>query len=348
MAGTKYVLLIDLACTAAAALVLLPVIIYLLTDWKTRRDKLFAYFDDCTLHLYYEQFSPSTRIDGDIHRFFQEQFDRLYGRRLYLAPLILLGLVTVASGWGIARTIQHWEQVGPLEFEMPTVVVSALAGAFAWVVTDQLDRFRKRNFTTTDIYNCAFRFIVAIPLAFSLAAFAKDEIGVPLAFVLGAFPTATLFTIARRLGAQKLGVGDSQESSGNLELEKLQCIGKSNAERFQDVGITTIAELAWSDPVELTIRTNFDFNYVIDCTSQALLWLYFEDKTKGLYVLSLRGAQEVCALLGCAPDSPERRHCERAIEESAKILNLDPVALMATLQQVANDPYTKFIMRVWH
>ena len=46
-------------------------------------------------------------------------------------------------------------------------------------------------------------------------------------------------------------------------------------ERYKDEGITTICGLAYADPIDLTIRTNFDFNYVVDCVSQALMWIYF-------------------------------------------------------------------------
>ena len=43
---------------------------------------------------------------------------------------------------------------------------------------------------------------------------------------------------------------------------------------------------------------NRPFNYVVDCISQALLWIYFQDNVQKLYVLSLRGAQEVDFLCG--------------------------------------------------
>ena len=79
----------------------------------------------------------------------------------------------------------------------------------------------------------------------------------------------------------------------------MQSIGKSNAERFKDEGVTTISGLAYADPIDLTIRTNFDFNYVVDCVSQALMWIYFGKKKDyaKLFPLSLRGAQEVAAVM---------------------------------------------------
>ena len=93
---------------------------------------------------------------------------------------------------------------------------------------------------------------------------------IPIAFFLGAFPTTTLFTLARRFVSQTLKLGDDKES-GDLELEKLQSVVKPNAERFKAEDISTITAMAYADPIDLTIRTNFDLNYVVDCMSQALM-----------------------------------------------------------------------------
>src|SRR5882724_2160607 len=153
-------------------------------------------------------------------------------------------------------------------------------------------------------------------------------------------------------------MGDQQGDSV-LELMQLQSIDRSNAERFQDEGISTISTLAWADPIDLTIRTNFDFNYVLDCMSQALLWVYFQDKTKLLYPLSLRGAQETNALMKdiagvTFPIQPnmtltvDQSHAVATLQAAALLIGVSEQALLTTFGQVANDPYTCFIVEVWH
>ncbi|MGI9102212.1 MAG: hypothetical protein ACR2IF_07180 [Terriglobales bacterium] len=358
MISSAYAVLIDFACALAAALMVVPSVLYLFTEWVSRRDKIFSYLNPDALKLYYEQFL-SVDSPPNIQEAFRKRFDRLYGRRRYIPPVIALAIAAGFAAWGVARTIQVWEHIAPANHAMPSIAVSAITGAFAWIVLDQLSRFRKRDFTVTDVYNCVFRLLLAVPFGVAFSKFAAPEIGVPLAFFLGAFPTSTLFTFARRISTQRLGLGD-QEQTGLLELERLQCIGRANAERLQDEGINTIAGLAWCDPIDITIRTNFNFTYVIDAMSQALLWVYFEDKVRLVFPCSLRGAQEVCYVLGrigilTAPpegvtqaDIEAAKNAEKALDCAAAVLDMDKEAMLETLRQVAYDPYTQFLMRVWH
>jgi hypothetical protein len=122
------------------------------------------------------------------------------------------------------------------------------------------------------------------------------QVGIPTVFFLGAFPTTTLFMVARRIVGQQLKLRDDPDS-GKLELEALQSVGRANAEPFKDEGISTISQLAYADPIDLAIRTNFDFNYVIDCVSDSLLWIYIKDKIDLIQIFSLRGFQEASALM---------------------------------------------------
>lgn len=157
---------------------------------------------------------------------------------------------------------------------------------------------------------------------------------------------------------QKLGLGDQQAELG-LEVQQLQSVSRRVAEAFEDEGIDTISSLAWADPVDLTIRTNLDFNYVLDCMSQALLWVYFEQTTKQLYSYSLRGAQEVTGLVNCLQGvavpwdpnqnlTPDQARAKATLTNIASNMQMSEAALLTTLFQVSEDPYTIFISKVWH
>jgi hypothetical protein len=175
------------------------------------------------------------------------------------------------------------------------------------------------------------------------------QVGIPTAFFLGAFPTSTLFTAARRFANQQLKLGDDP-ASGKLELEQLQSIGKEGAERFKDEGISTISQLAYADPVDLTIRTNFDFNYITDCISQALLWIYLGNQLQNLAIFSLRGAYEANCLVEDLQKSSA--NAQQALADVTAVLVANKVqismrTLQMTLEQAAYDPYTKFLVDIW-
>lgn len=350
MSAHLYAIAIDFGCALAAILVMLPLLLYLAVAWRTRRDKLFAYLSPEALAIYYKQFLE-LELPADIQKEFRKRFGRLYGRRHYALPLLLLGSSVVVGAWALGRTVQVWEHIAPDIHSIPPVAASAFAGGLMWIVFDELGRLRRRDFTVTDTYNYVFRLWLAVPLGYALSATIKDPIAAPVAFLLGAFPTGTVFLIARRVGSQKLGLGEqatTDSDTASTELENLQCVGKGNAERFQDEGITTIAALAWADPIDVTIRTNFEINYVIDCISQALLWIYLREDVRKLYVLGIRGAQEAWWMLQWRQDAKLKTQVEKTLQQAATTLNISEDALLITLRQVALDPYTEFLNNVWH
>jgi hypothetical protein len=371
-------LLVITFCAMAVLLVVWPVLRFLYRPWNFRKDLIFGAVSGDAAVYYYQQFRPGAEtlkktppekvhqpVAGNAYPkatqdayflAFKKDFFRWYGRRYHIAPVAMLIILTVVSACWAQRMLREWAAtgVGP-GTTLRALFASALAGAFVWVTSYEIEKLRKRDFTTSDVFYYVFRILLAIPFAWAIAAISVDgrPLGlpgsIPLAFFLGAFPTTTLFKIARRFGAQTLKLGDDQ-ASGTLELEKLQSIGKSNAERFQDEGITTIVALAYTDPVDLTIRTNFDFTYVVDCVSQALAWMYFQDDSAKLVELSMRGAQEITAVVqwsANATDPVKQGYADQAILDAAAKLGLSDKALRTTFAQIVQDSYTEFLVNVW-
>lgn len=356
MSDELYLSLIYGACLIGGLMVVLPAVVYLFTGWVARRERIITTLNARALKLYYAQYFPSVDISGDsddaLCRRFAKHYGRRYGRRRFVIPLALLAAVAFIAGLATAETVSVWQDLSGLSGNkaLPPVALSALLGGVMWVVSDQLSRFASRDFTSADVSNGVFRLLISVPFGYSLQTFANPSFGIPLAFLIGAFPTKSLFTIARRLGGQKLGLGE-EAAGGKLELENLQDISRTNAERFQDEGISTVAELAWVDPIDPSIRSNRDFNYVVDCMSQALIWIYFGPKMPDLAKFSIRGAQEVEALVNTLidpkPDAQKLRAAQECLTGAAAVLDMKSDALLHTLLQVKYDPYTQFLSSIW-
>jgi hypothetical protein len=271
----SYDFLIYGVCLAGWILVLWPAFFYLIMNagWADRRQRILTNFTGPAVKHYFELYFPKVDIRGksnpQLVELFEAHYRQLYGRRHLGIPLVLLAIVAGLGMWGAAETLRT-SQTLHASFVWPPIILSAFLGAFTWVASDLLSRFRRRDLGPGDIYNGVFRFLIAAPFAVALAALSPEKAGIPVAFLIGVFPTTTLFTIGRRVASKYLGLGEDS-ASVRSDLEMLQNVGKANAERFSDEGVTTIAELAWTDPVDLAMRTNFDFNYVTDCMSQALL-----------------------------------------------------------------------------
>lgn len=335
-----------------------PVNLYLATGWAVRRDKLLAYLNEEALTVYYQQFPWTNSTQTNVTQRFKEQFNYLYGRRRYVVPMLLFVALCALGVYAVFSTVEVWRGVASRGLALQSPTIYAILGGFVWCASDELTRINSRDLNVSDVYNWSFRLLFAVPFGYAIASVMKDGLAAPIAFFMGTFPTQTLMLIARRIAVQNLGLGD-QQTATKLELESLQSVGRSAAEAFQDNGISTISSLAWADPVDLTIRTNFDFNYVLDCMSQALLYVYFEDKTRPLFKLSLRGSQEALFLMESLDGvvipfddsqvlTAPQKTAKATLQSVADSVGISDAAAYSSLEEVARDPYAQFIAKVWY
>jgi hypothetical protein len=358
MTQHHYGILIWSVCLVSWALVWLPALVHLSMTWYRGRNRVFKQLRDQEIRLYYRYFAP-TEMPKDVPpaRHFERYFAHVYGRRRYVIPLALLLVVSGCGFCATAGTILIWQGAGPYWIKpatgaaammvLPGIAVASFLGAFTWVVTDQLQRLRRGDLTQHDVAVCVLRLLVAIPFGYAFSSWATESFGVPLAFLLGTFPTGALSKAGQRIVTRNLQLGEDDSRLG-IELEQLQSVSRSNAERFMEAGISTIAELANSDPVDLALRTNQSFDYVVDCCAQGLVWVYFTDKTKLLARYSLRSVHEVTWLIGRlgGPDGERRTRAQAVVDELARALEMTPSAIRHTLDRIAESPFTRFLSEI--
>jgi hypothetical protein len=330
--------------TVAMMLLVGPIMLYLVGPWVYRRDEILDGFTKDAADLYFGQFHPNTTGESPN---FKTYYNKRFGRYRYALPLLFVvttGLLAV--DWAVATALQ-WLGLINGTGGLSGAAVSAVAGAYIWVIADVLWRWQFRDLQPVHVCWLSLRFIAAVPIATAFSSIAAPALSVFIAFAVSAFPTRTLLTITRRLLRRQLDLGEQNEP-GESELERLQGINTRVAERFADEGFTTIGQLAWADPVELTMRcSSFSFSFVIDCTSQALAWLYLEDHLSELRVWSLRGAQEISAFID-ELDAPKTEASTRAILDAMAVnIHSTSAGLERVLREVAEDPYTKFLGKVW-
>jgi hypothetical protein len=337
------------AVVVLIALLVVPVVIYLFTGWSVRRSEILGAVSTKGATLYFKQFYPALKPGTDVLKAFDDHYLRRYGRRHYVVPLALLATVTSFLLVMASHTLLNWLLGESSKTNLPPVAVGATAGAYMWVAGDLLMRCRGRQLAPIDLYWAALRFVIAIPLGFAFTGILKDEAAVGIAFLLGAFPTHTLLTIARRVGNRKLGLSEGGQDAQS-EVEQIQGITPGLAERLRDEGVSTVLQLAYSDPVDLTIRTSFSFLYVIDCISQALAWIYLEGDLQKTRKWSLRGAHEINTLITELQEGTDvaKATAEATIDRVAALLGIDRDVFARLLSEIAFDPYTEFIVNIWH
>jgi hypothetical protein len=252
--------------------------------------------------------------------------------------------------WVIASVLVwthlHDETPGILD----STAAAALSGAYVWVVADILSRWRFRDLSPADLWWFAWRLLMAVPLALAIGRLFAADLAVPIAFLLGSFPTRSISTIARRFARRTLNLGADTDQDAESQLQALQGIDTRIAERFADEGITTIVQLAYADPVELTMRcASFSFSFVVDMISQALAWIYLADNLAKLRISSLRGGQEIASLIAelDGEDNDAKTVARATLDAAAGAVGVPVASFERTLREIADDPYTQFLRDVW-
>jgi hypothetical protein len=339
-------------------LLLSPSIAYLYTGWFYRKEEIVAGMSEKAMLLYFRQFHPHYQVDqGEVTKRFQACYLDQFGRRHFILPLVLLFLISAILMIWIIVSVSDWVGIAgePVDIfamksgHLPLLAVIGLAGAYMYCISEQIQHWTSWDLLPSDLLWMSFRLVIAIPTAYALSSVLQPALGLPIAFLVGAFPTNTLMTIIRRLAVKRLDFED-MPASGATELQELQGIDLRKAERFAGEALSTVLQLAYADPVKLTIRTNLGYSYIVDCISQALLRLYFSKDEHGKWIrVGLRGAIEVryVWLRTGAADPNERARNEELLEKIAHELNYEIAILKNVLEQVGDDPYSEFLYESW-
>jgi hypothetical protein len=334
------------AISLVVALLIVPPLVHLWTGWALRRSEIVGQLSGRGIRLYFSQFHPAIRLrpDQPLWRTFQLYYGQSYGRRHYVYPLLLLALIgTFLLSLTIHRGFDYISGGGSSS-GLPALASAAVAGAFLWVVLELVRRCHSRELSPFDINRATVRLTVAIPLGYAFTATFGDG-AAWLALLLGALPLDTLSAYAGKIVNAKLNLGG--DDAAQSELLSLDGITKEIAQRLQDVGVSTINQLARVDPIDLAIRANLEVSYITECVSQALAWDYFTKDNMGKAKrYFLRGAKEISDLVGdlTGTDQERRDASQRTLTLLAQDLGMEEAVLARALRaQVVEDPNAQFI-----
>jgi hypothetical protein len=336
--------LLGIATILLLLLLLLPVGAYLCVGWRERRSEILNELIELgAIESYFIHFHSSFRSKSKkketLEDKFQDYYSHQFGRGYFVIPLLFLSAISGLSLAWAALSVGDWLFRGGLQpGDLPWLAVAAIMGAYMYSAYDLIDRWNSGDLSPTDLLWPSFRFVIAVPSAYPISSLFTASIAPAVAFLLGAFPTAVLMKIVRRLAAKNLNI-DLPES-GESELQKLQGIDVRNAARLASEGITTILQLAYIDPVKIAIRTNISFSAVVDFASQALLWIYLRDGLPNVAKIGLRGAWEALALFENLRGSrrDEKRFAQTLLEKAANRLGYAKEEMENIWELIKLDP----------
>ncbi len=347
-------ILLAIFVVLATILIMAPVTRFVHRGWNAKREDIMDGQSADARHKYFVMFHRTSRIDKkDAFRRFNEFYIRWYGRRRYVFPVTLLLVVGLVSSYvGISSAMYLNDSVAKDQAPLllPPLALYALSGGYLWVVNDFIRRSRRLDLAPSDVYWGVLRLVIAIPLGYGMSSLFFDIEGIKnfIAFSAGAFPLSDILTNIRKTSLRKSGL-DDPDVIGNDNVIKLVGVNTDVAERLANEDITTITQLAYCDPIRLTMRSNLTFNFVTDCMNQALAWEYMEDRMNKLRPLGLRGAVEIRHLYHNIEKGTddEKAAANSVLDCAAEILDQKRITLKMAFFEISEDPFTAYLERIW-
>jgi len=344
-------------------LFLAPSVTFILTGWRTRRKALLSSFRPRVIDLYFRQFNPSDNpvalkqndasYSEDDEKKLKGALEKQYREYSGIKSLVMivLGLAFLAGlmlCW-TALTVEQWIGVDNKRSGLlPPVAIAAFFGGFMWVFNDHVARWPSWSFSKNQLLFCCLRLGISVPLGYSIGTFGNEHVMPAVAFLLGAFPTETLLGFGRRLVSKQFNF--DTETQGQLtSLQSLPAVDSRAAEIFSQDQVSNVFDLAYADPILLSVQTNLRFIYVTECITQALLARYLGNGIEKVRNYGLCGSQEARNLWNSlkSTETAERQLAEARVAELGQVLNIGTAGLQGVLDEVACDPYTVFYAELW-
>jgi hypothetical protein len=355
--STKQMAVIAVLIACGTLTLIVPLLQYVTVGWRARRNDIMDGFSTDARCIYFQMFMPcEPQPSRDMaSKKFDKMYTHWYGRRFFIVPGILLVVIGGAAVTAIVLTALQLVNFSTSPFfVMPEPAVAATAGAYLWVANDQISRARRLDFAPSDVLWGVLRLVIAIPMGYAFADIVKPDVGAFVAFALGAFPLTSLTSLLRRLTTKTLGAEATADETTD-DIINLQGVNKVIMERLANEGVTTITQVAYCDPIRLTMRSNLPFNFIMDLMNQSLAWMYLENLLDVVRPLGMRGACEIKYLIRDLDDSggttPEERHAHDIAVSSLLLVATACKQAQPTLEfafrQIAYDPFTSFLKAIW-
>ena len=329
----------------------MPLIRYMRVGWKAKAtDVLGSQSPEARLKYFamFQRSDPPANVKEASERF-EALYNRWYGYQLFFAPAALLLIVGAVDATLVLGSLLKPDLVvsfAPRVASVDLVGISALTGAYMWVVNDFIWRARRLDFAPSDVHWGVLRLTIALPLGYAFASIVPDAAKAFVAFALGAFPMTSIMTMLNRAAIKWLQFAESEEQA-SAGIAKLQGVNREIVERLANEDITTITQVAYCDPVRLAMRSNLSYNFVTDAMNQALAWVYLEDGLEKIRCFGLKGAVEINQLLKDMKNAMTQPRAEATLAAAASALGQTEDTLTTAFETIVGDSFAKYLFEVW-
>ena len=272
------------------------------------------------------------RLEKAFKKIYNNEFNSEYGMLRYLLAIIV-GSVFSAIVVYFLSTSSFGGFLSGKPDSSPSPLQASLLGAFAWNLWLLFSGYEKLDLIPSTFYWMPFRYIIAVIAGFvGTNIFKENGVAIIFALIATTIPYPRLLKFLRRYVP-----GMKEDHPGAPPLWKIQGMHETTVDRLETLGIQTTQELAYSDPLMLLFRTNFQPKVVIDWIDQSLLYNYVGDNINKLRVRGIRGSIEMS---GLRDDDP-------VLNEIAEVLSVKQSEVRYLRDKLLNDYQQKLVSTLW-
>ncbi len=299
-----------LTAVLMTAITMFPIAYFLRHGWERKKQEILrSFFDGDAITAYLRRFinfqaaSPKAASDA-----FERVYQERYGKGQFTWPVLMLllaclGLSYLMTATALSHLMLNGAQIirAPAKSQvtglvtLPNVAVAAAIGGYLWVTWDQINTLRRSDFQRSYLLAGALRLIASVPVGYAVGSISNTGAMPFVAFAAAAFPLDGVRLILRQLTVTRLNLTNTPAAVD--QLRSLDGVDSNTADALNEVGLTTIPQLAYFDPVRLAITTGYSFQFIVDLVGQALAWLYFRDALPTIAKAGLRSAVEIHSIL---------------------------------------------------
>ena len=352
-----------LAALLLASIPISPIYAFFRRGWFAKQDDIMSSFPPEAKRIYLHTFRLMDVSDVAAEAKFADMYRDRYGRYRLLFPTLALFLVAAPILFLFVETsVTHltlaWKgklvPVGLLGINdqqlpaLPAAAAAAIAGAYIWTVLTLVSAASRANMPPGLILVAAARLVISAPLGYAVAAIGPHGVGPFLAFAFSSFPLDQVQSLTRQLVSKYLNV-DLTQTQTDDRVTVIDGVDRETAVRLADADITTSTQLAYCDPVQVSMQTNINFDAIVDGQNQALLRLYLGADAIKVRPMGLRGAMEALTLVEhmASKDPAVHGPARATFKVAAAAIGVPPEGFARALDEIAYDPYTKFLANVW-
>ena len=240
----------------------------------------------------------STFVSSIVNRIFWLQYSDLEYFYAILFNVIVttllmtlaMSLVGIPMGLPLVLT-DHLPEGVPLKG-----IIAGGVGALFWGIYEFTERYRSGDLAPDSIFRMGARMLIVSAVGALVGSILNERAVWPVAFGLGVLPTATVRAFLEDKTLKALKLPNAAKVEDDHGPTKLQGWNQEVQDKLRRAGISSIQQLACTNPFQIFLRSNLDWRVILDLCDQALLSIYIGDKAENIRSLGFRSAGELASV----------------------------------------------------